>query len=299
MPERLARVLTIVLQAACAMPLPMCIRLRTEERIAHALGMAAKGVHRTRGETACVSWVRCDGGQCRDRADEVCNLPLFKQRARRSGPARRNFRGSSKDSVGHVPHMLFGMGEIDDVHGSRKVFGGQVPNPRRAVAHDHHPASLAPARIAAPPGKATSQSRLWPCGGPHRAGSLRQAYPHTPPVPVPSGLTLAPHETPLRLCSRDTRRPCAAALPFPSARCPVACGPTLHPVRYRAAESPSAAAALSVGSALVSPAPARRSLVGLLWPPTLLPPDASRPALAARTCQSAQSGTGSRRLPHT
>jgi hypothetical protein len=138
MPERLARVLTIVLQAASAMPLPMCMRFRAEERIAHALGMAAKVVDRTLGDTACLSWLRWDGGQCRDRADEVCNLPLFKQRASCSGPARRSFRGSSKDSVGHVPHMLFGMVEINDLHGSGKVFGHQVPNPRRAVTQDHH-----------------------------------------------------------------------------------------------------------------------------------------------------------------
>src|SRR5258708_19217026 len=112
MPERLARVLTIVLQAACAMPLPMCMRFRTEERIAHALGMAAKGVHRTRGETACLSWLRWDGGQCRDRADEVCNLPLFKQRARRSGPDRRSFRGSPKHTVGPPPPLLSGSGDL-------------------------------------------------------------------------------------------------------------------------------------------------------------------------------------------
>ena len=39
--------------------------------------------------------------------------------------------------MSHVPHMLFGMIKIEDLHGPWKVFGGQIPDPWRTVAHDH------------------------------------------------------------------------------------------------------------------------------------------------------------------
>ena len=61
MPERLARVLTMVLQAASAMPLPTCIRFRAEDGIAHALGVGGKVVDGPLGTTACLPWFRRDG----------------------------------------------------------------------------------------------------------------------------------------------------------------------------------------------------------------------------------------------
>ncbi len=138
MPERLARVLTMVLQAASAMPLPMCIRFRAEDGIAHAGGVGGKVVHGPLGNTACLPWFWRDGRQHLDRADESFTLPLFEERAGVCGPDGSRGCAASKDRVGHVPHVFFGMIEIKDLHGSWKVFGGQIPDPRRAVAHDHH-----------------------------------------------------------------------------------------------------------------------------------------------------------------
>ena len=54
------------------------------------------------------------------------------------GPDRSRGCAASKDRVGHLPHVFFGMREIKDLHGSWKVFGSQIPDPRRALTHDHH-----------------------------------------------------------------------------------------------------------------------------------------------------------------
>jgi len=65
-------------------------------------------------------------------------VPLFEERAGVRGPSRSCCCARSKDRVGHVPHVFFGMIEIDDLHGPWKVFSGQIPDPGRTVAHDHY-----------------------------------------------------------------------------------------------------------------------------------------------------------------
>ena len=138
MPHRLARVLTMVLQAASAMPLPICMRLRAEERIAHALGVGGKVVHSPLWDTARLPWLRWNGRQRLDRGDERFTVPLFQQRAGVCGPGRSPCCAASKDRMGYVPHVFFGMIEIKDLHRPCKVFGSQLPDPWRAIAqHDY------------------------------------------------------------------------------------------------------------------------------------------------------------------
>jgi hypothetical protein len=55
MPDRLVRVPTTVLQAASAMPLPKCMRLRPKDRIAHPFGIEGKVVNGSVWNTACLS----------------------------------------------------------------------------------------------------------------------------------------------------------------------------------------------------------------------------------------------------
>jgi hypothetical protein len=161
------------------MPLPICMRLRAEERIAHALGVGGKVVHGPLWDTARLPWLRWNGRQRLDCGDERFMLSLFEQRAGVRGPDRSHCCAASKDSMGYVPHMFFGMREIHDLHGPCKVFGGQIPDPWRAVAQHDHQASLALAHTPPPDGRATSQSRPWPCDEPHNAHCLLLAYPPT------------------------------------------------------------------------------------------------------------------------
>ena len=98
--------------------------LSTEDGITHALGVGGKVVHGPLGTTACLPWLRWDGRQGLDRGNESFTLPLFEERAGVRSPSRSRCCASSKDGVGHVPHVFFGMIEIDDLHGLGKVFSG-------------------------------------------------------------------------------------------------------------------------------------------------------------------------------
>ena len=94
----MARVLTMVLQAAKASPLPRCIRFRTEDRIAPALGVDGKVVYGPLRTTARLPRFRRDGRQRLDGADERFALALFEQRAGVSHGLRNEITtGSRKD----------------------------------------------------------------------------------------------------------------------------------------------------------------------------------------------------------
>src|SRR5260370_36369575 len=145
-----------------------------------------------------------------------------------------------KTAWAYVPYMFFGTIEINDLHRPWKVLGGQIPYPWRTVAHDHYQASLAPARIAAPDGKATSQSCPWRCGAPHSAHCLALAYPHRRKAAISDrlGPRSARNTAPV-LISRDTS-PLRCSSSFSIG--PVASAPVRHQVRCTTVRSPSAAA---------------------------------------------------------
>ncbi len=85
------------------------------------LRVGGKVVHGPLGTTAGLPCFRCNGRQRLDRGNESCTLPLFEQRARLASPDRSRCCPAAKDSVSHLPHMFFGMREIYDLHGPRKV----------------------------------------------------------------------------------------------------------------------------------------------------------------------------------
>lgn len=102
------------------------------------LRVDGKVIHGPCRDTASLPWFRWNGRQARNGRDEVGHLACFQQRASSSGPGRGCCRGTAKDSVSHLPHMLFGMVQIDDVHRPWEVFGDQVPNPGCPVTQDSH-----------------------------------------------------------------------------------------------------------------------------------------------------------------
>ena len=173
--------------------------MSTEGGIAHAPGVGGKVAHGPLGTTAGLPWFRWNGRQRLDGGNESFTLPLFEEGAGGRGPGRSRGCARSKDRVSHVPDVFFGMREIDDLYGSGKVFRGQIPDPRCAVANDDHEASLARVRIVLPIGRATSQSHLWQCGVPQSADCLALGYLHTPQVLTLSAWIPALHEILLQL----------------------------------------------------------------------------------------------------
>lgn len=157
-PERVARVLTMVVHAASAMPLPIGMpwARKTGERRRWALG---KGVPRTLWETARLPWFWWDGRQRGTGGDQIENPTIFPQQTRRGGLGGGGFRGFSQPSVSHIPHRRFGMGEIHDLHRPWNVFGRPLPDPGCAVAsHDSPLGLLSPPRhrhVGEQPVKAT------------------------------------------------------------------------------------------------------------------------------------------------
>src|SRR5260221_14666977 len=138
MPERLVRVPTTVLQAASAMPLPRCMRLRTKDGIAHTFGIEGKVVNSSFWNTACLTWLWRNGRQCLNGGNQDINLSSHQQGTGLRCPGSRLCRPACKDSVRHVPDMLFGMVQIDNLHRLRKLFTHYMPNPGGTITqHDH------------------------------------------------------------------------------------------------------------------------------------------------------------------
>ncbi|GAC1643401.1 MAG: hypothetical protein NVS4B9_35650 [Ktedonobacteraceae bacterium] len=59
---------------------------------------------------------------------------MHQQRAGFFGPNAGLLAARSKDRMGHFPHVLLGMLEVDNLHGPRKVLSHHLPDPGRPIS---------------------------------------------------------------------------------------------------------------------------------------------------------------------
>src|SRR5207248_4586782 len=95
--------------------------LSTKRGIAHALSIGGEVIHRFVWHTATFTWGWGDGGELANRRNQVLDLAMYQQCAGFFGPDAGLLAAGSKDGMGHVPHVLLGMIQVDNLHGSRKV----------------------------------------------------------------------------------------------------------------------------------------------------------------------------------